>query len=142
MDDPGTLRHAAVIEYDGAPVAWFYARLGFDVCKAVEIPDPEYMEKLSGGAMRDVAIRKYANRQGSLVEVISLPQPRPTSVTSWNHVAVSVEDCASLVRELTEKGAAVVGGPVRSTSGPYMVAYVRDPSGNLVELVQRLSERD
>ena len=138
MDEPGTFRHAAVIEYRDAPITWFYERIGFDVCKANETPDPEYIEALSGGEFRNVSIRKYSNRYGSMIEVISLPRSRVTSTASWNHVAVSVEDCESLVAELSDKGAIVVGGPVRSTSGPYLVAYVRDPSNNLVELVQRL----
>ena len=55
-------------------------------------------------------------------------------------MALSVEDCPSLVEELVREGASVTGGPIRSPSGPYVVAYVRDPSGNLVELVQRVSE--
>lgn len=142
MDEPGSFRHAAVIEYDGAPVRWFYRRIGFDVCTAVELPDPNYMATLSGGGMRNVEIRKYANRQGSLVEVISLPQSRGEATSSWSHVAVTVEDCASIVLELTRNGASVVGGPLKSPSGPYLVAYVRDPSGNLVELVQRLRDSD
>lgn len=142
MDKPGTLRHAAVIEYSDAPIAWFYRKLGFSTCVATEEPEHEYIKELSGGAWSQVSINKFANGRGSIMEIISLPYPRRHSTMAWNHVAISVEDCHSLVRELVKEGATVTGGPIRSPSGPYVVAYVRDPSGNLVELVQRVSETD
>ena len=140
MDDPGTLRHAAVIEYCDAPIAWFYRSLGFDTCTALETPEVGYIEELSGGVWSQVAISKLANSYGSVIEIISLPSRRVLSTLAWNHVAISVEDCQSLVDELVDGGATVTGGPIRSPSGPYIVAYVRDPSWNLVELVQRLPE--
>ena len=141
MDDPGFLRHAAVIEFADAPIAWFYESLGFSSRSRVEIPNEDYIATLSGGAIKRASIRKYANAWGSLIEIISLPVMREGSV-SWNHVAVSVGDCDRVVDQVVREGALLVGGPVRSTSGPYVVAYVRDPSGNLVELVQRLTDSD
>lgn len=138
MDSPGTLRHAAVIEYLRTPVAWFYAELGFDTLMANEIPDVEYMSALTGGGLARVSISKYANASGALIEIISVPLGLPSSPPNWNHIAVSVGDCAATVESLASGGGTVVGGPVHSTSGPYLVAYVRDPSGNLVELVERV----
>ena len=142
MDEPGTLRHAAVIEYCDAHIAWFYRTLGFKACTATEQPDTGYIEQLSGGAWSQVSISKYSNSYGSVVEIISLPSRRPVFVEVWNHIAISVEDCQASVSELVDQGATVTGGPIRSPSGPFIVAYVRDPSGNLVELVQRLREWD
>lgn len=140
MDSQGFLRHAAVIEYSNAPIAWFYTRLGFSQCVATEEPETEYIRELSGGEWSDVSIMKFTNSYGSVIEIISLPSPRTDSIVSWSHVAISVEDCQSLVNELVAAGAALVGGPIRSPSGPYVVAYVRDPSGNLVEIVQRVPQ--
>lgn len=138
MDEPGTMRHTAVIEYLNAPIIWFYAELGFDTLVAEEIPDSDYMTTLSGGELSNISIGKYANTQGSIVEVISIPSERPPNPPAWSHIAVSVHNCAAMVESLVTRGGSLVGGPVESTSGPYVVAYVRDPSGNLVELVQRL----
>lgn len=140
MDSPGTFRHAAVIEYRDSPVSWFYSELGFDTLISSEIPDIEYMGALSGGALSSVSISKYENPQGSLIEVISVPFAAPSNCLPWNHVAISVGDCAAITESLVRGGGSLVGGPVQSTSGPYLVAYVRDPSGNLVELVQRRQE--
>lgn len=140
MDKPGTLRHAAVIEYLKAPVSWFYAELGFNKRVTDEVPDIGYMTALSGGSLGSVFISKYANEQGSIIEVISFPSAPPPTPPPWNHVAVSVRNCAEMVDSLVTGGGTLVGGPVQSPSGPYLVAYVRDPSGNLVELVQRLAE--
>lgn len=123
-------------------MSWFYAELGFDKHVADEVPDVEYMTMLSGGGLAHVSISKYANEQGSLIEVISVPSALPSTPPPWNHVAVSVGDCAATVEALVAGGGSLVGGPVQSTSGPYLVAYVRDPSGNLVELVQRLPESE
>lgn len=134
------MRHTAVIELLEAPVAWFYAALGFDQCVAVEAPDSTYMAALSGGVLRDVAIKKYANAQGSVIEVITVPSSVPLSPSPWNHIAVSVGNCFETVDALVAGGGTLIGGPLPSPTGPYLVAYLRDPSDNLVELVQRLPE--
>ena len=138
MDRPGTLRHVAVIEYCDAPIAWIYQRLGFRNCTSIEVPETAYISELSGGAWSEIRISKYANEYGSQVEIVSLPLPRGPERGNWNHIAVSVDDCSVLVADLVRGGAILTGGPVRSSSGPYLVAYLRDPSGNLIELVQRL----
>lgn len=137
MDEPGTLRHVAVIEFADAPIAWFYERLGFDSCVATEVPEESYLRALTGDQLSSASIKKFSNGRGGLIEVISVPDRLSASLV-WNHIAISVSDCSGSVRELTEGGASLVGGPICSPSGPYKVAYIRDPSGNLVELVERL----
>ena len=138
MDELGSLRHAAVIQFRGAPVEDFYFSLGFITCTAREEPSPRYMAALTGGKVTCASIAKFANQFGSVIEIITIEAESVERVAIWNHIAITVFDCAAKIRELENVGGVRIGGPVQSPDGPYIVAYVRDASGNLVELVQPL----
>ncbi len=135
-DQPFFMRHAAVIEYVGLPVIPFYRALGFTRVVAREHPEPGYISILTGGRFSSVEILKLANGHGQIMEVISVPTELVNSPSQMSHIAVTVAGCQAAVKELTSLGGQVIGGPVKSPDGPFVVAYVRDASGNLVEVVE------
>ena len=61
----------------------------------------------------------------------------------WHHLALEIADVDAAVAELTARGVTVHSPPEPfPTEAPTMrIAFLRDPDGNLVELVQPLSAR-
>lgn len=131
------VRHVAVLEFPDRKVDNFYKVLGFDEVVHREDPPREYIEALTGGNLADLKIRKVANRHNQILEILSLPSVNIPTGGAWNHFAISVADCNLTIEQLTLADGVVVGGPVASPDGPFLVAYVRDASGNLVELVEQ-----
>jgi lactoylglutathione lyase len=57
--------------------------------------------------------------------------------TGFGHVAVEVPDAAAACREITRRGGVVTrqAGPMKH--GSTVIAFVRDPDGYAIELIQR-----
>jgi catechol 2,3-dioxygenase-like lactoylglutathione lyase family enzyme len=141
-DCHNALRHHAVVGLSGKVLRDFYGHLGFTDLVVEEIPDAVYIQALTGGAWSSAVIVKLRNEDGDILEIIE-PQGLVAAsdfsmVTSWAHIAIAVTNCDLAAREAVGMGGTEVGGPVINPDSPYKVAYVRDPAGNLIELVQRL----
>ena len=54
----------------------------------------------------------------------------------FDHFAVEVGDTDAMAERLTEFGGEVVRGPLDSTAADSRIAFVADPDGHLVELIQ------
>jgi catechol 2,3-dioxygenase-like lactoylglutathione lyase family enzyme len=52
-----------------------------------------------------------------------------------NHIAIVVDDMAATVAGVVERGGEIVGGP-RARGDGVLQAYLTDPDGNVVELMQ------
>jgi hypothetical protein len=142
-DSHNALRHHAVIGLSGKVLRDFYGHFGFTDLVVEETPDFVYIQALTGGAWASAVIVKLMNEDGDILEIIE-PQGLVAAsdfsmVTSWAHIAIAVTNCESAVRHVIELGGSQVGGPVTNPDSPYAVAYVRDPAGNLIELVEPLS---
>jgi catechol 2,3-dioxygenase-like lactoylglutathione lyase family enzyme len=63
-----------------------------------------------------------------------------TQRTGWHHLAWSVDDVDATFIRLIERGAAVHSSPepFPPETPEFRIAFLRDPDGNLLELVQRL----
>ena len=136
------LRHHAVIGQSAEALRMFYEYFGFTKLLVKELPDPNYIRALTGGSWSSALILKLKNANGDVLEII---EPTPTSATSasvavenWSHIAFTVAHCDNAVHELVLRGARLVGEAVSNPGAPYRVAYLRDPAGNLVEIVQSL----
>ena len=95
------------------PCVRFYRLLGFE-----QVPEP------SGLAGRVV----WVERHGSQIHL----QPRPDARRESGHVGVLVDPYAAVIERLREAGHEV---EPRTEYWGSPRAYVRDPAGNLVELV-------
>jgi len=136
------LRHHAVVGLSGRTLRSFYEYFGFTHLVVEEIPDTSYIQALTGGAWSSALIVKLKNDDGDVLEIIEptgLTAAKDTSTaSSWGHIAIAVINCDQAIQRVVEMGGIQVGGPVTNPDSPYRVAYVRDPAGNLMELVERL----
>lgn len=119
--------------------ATFYERsLGFERVRAIDLP-PELTQQLGLGTTGrlvwlrgpDGSVLKFMGGQGAR----DLVEPSSEERTPSHFVTVYVEDLDLTLRETAAHGATSVG-PVATGPTEARLAFVRDPSGNLVELVQ------
>ena len=143
VDSQNALRHHAVIGLSGKVLSDFYGYFGFTHLVVEEIPDTSYIQALSGGAWLSAVIVKLKNDDGAVLEIIEPKGLSPSKeffvATSWTHIAVTVTNCDQATQRVIEMGGSQVGGPVTNPNSPHRVAYVRDPDGNLMELVECLA---
>lgn len=137
------IRHQAVLVGELDQAREFYGLLGLRETIYHGTPCPSFICQLSGGAWRGVSIVKLSSSDGSVLELL---RPEYSSDAggsaspSWNHVAFTVDDCLAMVNRLAKEGGIQVGGPVTDPEAPFRVAYLRDPWGNLLEIVEQLTE--
>src|ERR1700744_5791673 len=62
--------------------------------------------------------------------------PAANALHGVNHVCFQVEDLDTTYRRLVGKGAVAVGAPRDSPEPGVRMAYLTDPDGNLIELVE------
>ena len=137
------IRHFAITGPSAEALREFYAFLGFIHLVKEEVPEPEYIAALTGGKWSGAVILKLSNARGQVLEIIEpvLPEGGENSklLFGWSHLAFTVNDCEASVNAVRSKGGILVGGPEVNPQEPFKVAYVRDPAGNLIELVEALN---
>jgi len=57
--------------------------------------------------------------------------------TTFDHVALVVEDVQGLVERLRARGVKVAKEPFRLSGSRSLIAFVHDPEGNWVELIEK-----
>ncbi|HWH12483.1 MAG TPA: VOC family protein [Solirubrobacteraceae bacterium] len=113
---------------------WYRLSLGLtEVVERVELPEP---------AVRTVVLRAPS---GLRLELIELAGSTPSSADNpleaartqtYGHLALEVDDLDAAFSELTAAGAHPVSPPAPGASPGTRFAYVQDPEGNLLELIQ------
>jgi catechol 2,3-dioxygenase-like lactoylglutathione lyase family enzyme len=140
MPDPSTAR--AVVDHAGISVAdlerseRFYREvLGF-----------ERVEDRFAFPEHDLKGVVLVNAQGARVELFerqgSVPAGLQHHIEStrrqgWFQYALAVPDIAQTFAAVTAAGAQATLAPTTAPDGASLVAFVRDPDGNLVEFLQR-----
>ena len=136
------VRHFGITVDDAQAALMFYGFFGFKHQGTVEIPDSKYIANLSNGHWQSALIYKLKDIQGQTLEIIELEAKQNSlprqQLTQWSHIAFTVDNCAKAVLELESLGGECIGGPVQNPDAPFYVAYIRDPSGNLIEIVEAL----
>src|SRR5262245_28355109 len=126
-------------------LAFFRDRLGLTVLGQREIAD-DYFGRIVGflGCRVRAALMRIpgSNHHVELFQYLTPPgvpsMPRPCDPGS-SHLALLVDDLASLHARLRAEGVECVSEPVRIDAGPNaggVAVYVRDPNGILIELFQ------
>jgi catechol 2,3-dioxygenase-like lactoylglutathione lyase family enzyme len=140
MSDPSTAR--AVVDHAGVSVAdlerserFWRTVLGFDVVED-RFAFPEH--DLKGVVL--------VNAQGARVELFERQGSSPTGPhhqiestrrQGWFQFALAVPDLAQTFAAVVAAGAEPSLAPTTAPDGISLVAFVRDPDGNLVEFLQR-----
>ncbi|MEM9796865.1 MAG: VOC family protein [Pseudomonadota bacterium] len=127
------IHHAglSVSDFD-ASVAWWQRHFGFALLKAWDVPG------LRIGLL---------GRDGMYLELFAQEQAAPgpdetRTVTEsfgqrgWKHLALKVPDLAAAIETLRAAGVTVLTEPVRDAPPGYHYAFLRDPDGNHVELIE------
>jgi len=116
-----------------ASVVWYREMLGFSVDKVVDVPDD----------IGRVALMSHGDFRLELFEIpgaASLSDDRrypdrDLRTQGVKHMAYAVPDVATLVADLKSRGVEIAWDVV--VHDGFTVAFVRDNSGNLVELIER-----
>jgi catechol 2,3-dioxygenase-like lactoylglutathione lyase family enzyme len=143
--DPSTAR--AIIDHAGVSVAdlerseRFYREvLGFAL-----------VEDRFAFAEHDLKGVVLSNPQGARVELFERKGSVPTGPhhqidstlrQGWFQFALAVPDIAQTFAAVVAAGAEPSMAPATAPDGVSLVAFVRDPDGNLVEFLQRPARRD
>ena len=116
-----------------AAVAWYERALGFLLEFPFELP-------VLRGAMlvNRAGVRiELLERQGSGGGIGGSDPDAALLTRGWGHVALEVDDLDGAYRRLVQAGASGVWEPRPSPQPGVRMAFVHDPEGNLVELIER-----
>jgi catechol 2,3-dioxygenase-like lactoylglutathione lyase family enzyme len=118
-----------------AQVAWYRHALGFaEVVEQYELPDPPVRTAILQAAV-DVRIelieRAGSERMGEYSDPLDM-----TRSQGYGHWAVEVDDLDGAYAWLLGAGAREVWPPADAVAPGARFAYVKDPEGNLIELIQ------
>lgn len=118
-----------------AQLAWYRAAFGFPLAKPFDVP---------GFGLRGVFLLgpdglaiELLEREGS-----SHPQPARTApdallAQGWAHLCLRVGDVDATFDRLVAAGAGIVSPPGESPEPGVRFAFVTDPEGNFIELLDR-----
>ncbi|MBT2185796.1 VOC family protein [Sphingobium sp. H33] len=119
--------------------AWYVEKLGFKVTLDVPLGT-------TGGKLR------WIEAGSQRIELMSLPDSKPgperalppdhAAVRGYTHLTLQVPDLDAAIATLAARGVKPALGPVPVGSLKVKVAFLRDPEGNMVELLQRASNRE
>jgi catechol 2,3-dioxygenase-like lactoylglutathione lyase family enzyme len=132
----GRFHHVSLSVADlDAQQRWYQRALGLtEVVERFELPEP---------AVRTVVLRGASGLQVELVERAASLRPRPAGdpletalIQGYGHWAVEVPDLDRAYASLTTAGGRPVWPPADAVAPGARFAYVADPEGNLLELIQ------
>ena len=113
---------------------WYQLNFGLDdVVERVQLSEPP---------VRTVVLRAPSGLRLELIELVgsqpsSADNPLEAARTqTYGHLALEVDDLDVAFSELTATGAHPVSPPAPGASPGIRFAYVQDPEGNLLELIQ------
>ncbi len=130
-----TAHHVALSVADlDAQQRWYTRVLGMTVEQRFELPDPP---------VRTVLLRTPRGLRIELIERAGLARADTfedaldaSRARGYGHWAIEVDDLDLACAGLTRAGAELVSPPAPAVQPGARFAYVKDPEGNLVELIQ------
>jgi glyoxylase I family protein len=121
------IEHIAFNVEDSRALAdWYVAHLGMTLVRS--FPDPPYIRFLADNA-GETLLEVYSNPLG---EVVEYGKFHPVTF----HIAFTVDDMDVTRQRLVDAGG-TIDGDIDNTPIGDKLAFVRDPWGNAIQLVQR-----
>jgi catechol 2,3-dioxygenase-like lactoylglutathione lyase family enzyme len=118
-----------------AQVAWYQRALGFaEVVEQYELPEPPVRTAVlqaAPGIRIELIERGGSGRAGDYSDPLDM-----TRSQGYGHWAVDVDDLDAAFRWLLSADATEVWPPADAVAPGARFAYVKDPEGNLIELIQ------
>lgn len=133
-----SLDHGGASVADLAKSIRFYQQvLEFEVDEEFQIPGTEVRGAVlsNPGGARVELFHRVASRSSAPGHPID-----STLQQGWFQIAFRVMDLAQAFEQVVAAGATVVKAPFKAPDGRSQVAFVGDPDGNLIELIQRGSD--
>ncbi len=119
-----SIEHVGLCAQDPLALArWYVEVLGFQIVHQVPVNRVAFV-RAPGGGMLEI----FPAAEAGTAEAKFHPGLR--------HLAVAVEDCASAVRKLRDRGISIPDTEIIE-SPAQAVAFFRDPEGNLLHLLER-----
>jgi len=119
---------------------WYAEALGFtEVIEQFELPEPPVRTAVlqAAGGVRVELIERAGSARGE-----ALGDPLDTTRRQgYGHWALEVDDLDAAYARLTGGGAEAVWPPAEAVTPGARFAYVKDPEGNLIELIQPPADR-
>ena len=117
-------------------IDWYIKMLG------LELLFREYIEPLECEVaflkMGDFGVKLFRHRNTIPSSAGKVDPSRDLQTQGLKHVCYEVDDIAAIFADLRAKGAEIVSGPIPMPDGA-VIGFIRDNSGNLMEMVQRNS---
>lgn len=143
-----SLRHFGIVVRDLDRALEFYCgKLGLSVSKRMEENGAFLDSVLAASGIRVTTVKLAAGEGPTLLELLQFDSPQPESTgmpslfrTGATHFALTVHDLTALHEALSACGTPFLSAPERSADGLALVAFCRDPEGNLIELVEPSAE--
>lgn len=108
----------------------FYTRiLGMNILRTLNQPDEKYTLVFLGYA---------AESESCVLELTynyGITQYEPG--TAFGHIAISVDDCKAVCADIRDNGGEVIHAAMQLNGSDEIIAFVRDPDGYQVELIER-----
>jgi catechol 2,3-dioxygenase-like lactoylglutathione lyase family enzyme len=123
----------SVADFD-AQVAWYQKALGFtEVIEQYELSEPPVRTSVlqAPGIRIELIQRGGSERTGEYNDPLDM-----TRSQGYGHWAVNVDDLDASFTWLLRAGAYEVWSPAEAVAPGERFAYVKDPEGNLIELIQ------
>ena len=118
-----------------AQVAWYRQALGFaEVVEQYELPEPPVRTAVlqaAPGIRIELIERGGSARMGEYRDPLDM-----TRSQGYGHWAIDVDNLAAAFASLLGAGATEVWPPADAVAPGARFAYVKDPEGNLIELIQ------
>lgn len=141
-----SLRHFGIVVHDLDKALEFYCgELGLKVVRRMDESGDFIDTILNAEAVQVMTVKLAADEGPTLLELLRFSVPpteesKPCSLFSSGptHFALTVDDLSGIYEYLTFSGTSFLSPPQKSPDGMALVAFCRDPEGNLIELVQIL----
>ena len=119
---------------------WYCETFGFTRGFAFEIPQARMRGAFAVGP-NGVAV-ELIERAGSLPGAQPADPPAANAVRGYNHICLAVADLDGTYLRVVAAGARAVWDPRASPEPGVRMAYVADPDGNLIELIEDRENRE
>lgn len=136
--------HVSLVSRDWKALADFYIRVfGCSVVGPSRNLQGPWVEQLTNLPQAHLeGMHLQLPNSSATLEIFQYHNYLPTATKEinregWAHIAFAVEDVEATVKRVLEAGGALVGELVKaevSQVGTIIVAYARDPEGNIIEI--------
>ena len=112
-------------------IAFYTNILGMRVLRTHDNPEEKYSLTFMGyGEEKDASVLELTYNYG--VSQYELGN-------GFGHIAISVEDCHAVCEDLKSGGLSIKYGPKAMRGSQSIIAFITDPDGYQIELIQRQS---